>query len=167
MLLVAGCSVYLHDDNLQKQTDAVLSTYKGADIVGAMRSALDAQAQLDKAELQAVADKESADRERAVADLISPYPAPRDPRELQFAINRLNFRVDNRITDLVGTGKFNPQDWLDLHEKIVATTSVTDDLERQLIKQQRTYADAGGTNFTSCDNFSGPDGVPEALQAAA
>jgi hypothetical protein len=167
MSLMAGCGVYLHDDNLQKQTDTVLSTYKGADVVGAMRSALDAQAQLDKTELQSVADKESADRERAVADLISTYPVHRDPRKLDFAIARLNFRVNNRITDLVGTGKFNPQDWLDLHEKIVATTSVADDLRRQLIKQQRAYADAGGTNFTSCDNFSGPDGVPEILQTAA
>jgi hypothetical protein len=167
MLLIAGCGAYLHDDNLQKQTDTVLSTYEGADIVGAMKSALDAQAQLDKAELQSVADKESADRERAVADLISTYPVDRDPPKLDFAIERLNFRVNNRIIDLVGTGKFNPQDWLDLHEKIVATTSVADDLRRQLIKQQRAYADAGGTNFTSCDNFSGPDGVPEVLQKAA
>lgn len=168
MLFLAGCGVYLHDDNLQKQTDTVLSTYKSADIVGAMKSALDAQAQLDKTELQSVADEGSADRERAVADLISPYPAPRVPPELQFAINRLNFRVNDRITDLVGNESLNPKDWTDLHEKIVGTTSLANDLQRQLIAQQLAYVAAGGTNFTSCSSFSGPDGLPaEALQSAA
>jgi hypothetical protein len=68
--LYAGCGVYLHDEGLQKQTDTLLETYKTADVTGAMKAAIAAQLELDKAELQAVVDNEMAERDRAVADLI-------------------------------------------------------------------------------------------------
>src|SRR5437879_6298296 len=99
--LVAGCGVYLHEDSLQKQTDALLVSYKTADVVGAMKAALDTQMKLDKAELQAIADNEMVERERAVADLITSYPLYIiDPAINGPAIIRLWNRIDDRIKTL-------------------------------------------------------------------
>ncbi len=151
ILFLAGCSrikqIYIHSDTLEKQTDTALKTYKDADIVGAMKSALAAQAQIDKAELQSVADKESADRDRAVANLISPYQKPGD-----YAINRLNSRVDDRITELVGKD-FNPQKFLQIYESNASGATLVKQEQGQLITYQRSYITAGGTNFTSCDSL--------------
>jgi hypothetical protein len=160
--LLASCGVYLHDDTLQKQTDTVLSTYKSADVVGTMKAALDAQAQLDKAELQGVGGNETAERERAVADLISSYPLYGGG----LAIKRLETRIDQRITALVSTG-VNPADWLGMHEKLVGEQTLADELQRELVRLKRAYAAVGGKNFTSCDTFTGADGVTIDLQTAA
>lgn len=167
--LLTGCGVYLHDDDLQKQTDIALSTYKTADIVGAMKSALDVQEQLNKAELLAVAEKETADRERAITDLISVYPGTRTPGVPKHAIDRLDYRVNERIKQLVGEewfGIFISKDWLDYHEKIVVMTSVDDALLREKKKLLAKYRVSGGKNFSSCESFQPDNESQESISAA-
>ena len=43
LVYLSGCSIYLHDDALQKKTGTILSTYKAADIPGAMTAPMSAQ----------------------------------------------------------------------------------------------------------------------------
>jgi hypothetical protein len=168
-LLLAGCHIYLHDDSLQKKTDAVLANYKVADISGAMQSALTAQTQLDQSELQSLVDIETAERERAVADLISTYPTQRDQPGTIQAIGRLNFRVNARIKDLVNSSSdvFDAADWLDIHEKLVSNQTLADSFQPRLIARQRAYTAAGGSDFTSCDTFSPSANLQEPVKSAA
>src|SRR5262249_18325142 len=107
-VLVAGCGIYLHDEGLQKQTDALLVTYKTADVAAALKAALNAQLELDKAELQAVANNETAERERAIADLIASYPLYGTGP----AIERLKKRVDDRIVWLAKKAEIKPDVWV-------------------------------------------------------
>jgi hypothetical protein len=162
-VLVAGCGIYLHDEGLQKQTDALLVTYKTADVAAALKAALNAQLELDKAELQAIADNETAERERAVADLIASYPLYGSGP----AIERLKERVGDRIHSLAGTAEMEPDVWVGMEEKRISNRTLLDSLRRTLSSFQRRYAAAGGTNFSSCDTFGGEEGVAPDLQAAA
>ena len=159
--LCAGCGAYLHDEGLQKQTDALLETYKTANVAGAMKAAIAAQLELDKAELQAVLDNETAERDRAVADLIASYPLYNS----DLAITRLRKRVDDRIGELTVAAVDDA--WLGMHEKLIGDATLVNDMRRTVLVAQRRYVAAGGTNFVSCDTFGGADGVPEALQAPA
>jgi len=158
MPLLSSCGVYLHDDNLQKHTDSSLNTYKNADIVATMKSALDAQKQLDKTELQSILEKETADRERAIKDLISTYPETRTEPPKR-AIDRLIYRVDGRIKQLVGNtfDTFHPKDWLNNHEKIFDISSTTDALQREMDRLLIDYRADGGKNFRSCESFQVTD----------
>jgi len=159
----AGCGVYLHDESLQKQTDALLVTYKTVDLATTLKAALNAQMDLDRAELQSIADNEAAERERAVADLITSYPlSGRGP-----AITRLKGRIKDRIDVLVGGIQIDPDVWIGMQEKLISDRTLLDSLRRTLLSAQRRYAAAGGTNFSSCDSFQGEEGVPPDLRAVA
>lgn len=156
-----GCSIYLHDDNLQKQTAKGLDNYKSADVVGTMQTVLDGQIQLDNNDIRTVADNETAERERAVSDLISAY------KQTKPATVRLNKRVNDRIKELAGNASISPDDWKDLREKRIEVKTLDDDLQRQLQAKVRAFKAAGGKNFTSCKDFKGPEGLPATVQDAA
>ena len=150
--LGTGCGVYLHDDNLQKQTDALLATYKTADVAGAVKASIAAQLDLDKLELQAVVDNDTAERDRAIADLIASYPV----YGTGLAIARLDKRVSDRIAELVGNAdRIEFAAWQGMHEKRIQDEALVDAMRRALVWLQRRYAAAGGKDFTSCDTFAG------------
>src|SRR5690242_10881019 len=62
--------IYLHDEELQKQTAKAAEAYKAIDVRGGIKAALDSQRELDRKDLEEVVQNENAMRERAMAELI-------------------------------------------------------------------------------------------------
>ena len=161
--LLGGCAIYLHDGDLQKQTANALDGYKSADVMGAIKAALDSQSQLDKNDIQAVLDNETAERERAVAELITSYPRSDPPQ----AINRLRKRIDSRLAELTGGTSIDPKDWNNLTAMRIEVATSGDDLQRQLQAKVRAFKAAGGKGFTTCDAFAIPLSPTDANQQNA
>jgi hypothetical protein len=163
LLALSGCSVYLHDDNLQKQTDAALASYKAADVTGALKATIDAQTQFDKQLLDSVAAQDSAIREAELAGLVSGSGlSGKTP------VAALSGRINQRLSVLGGGYQFDQQDWTNRHEFSADAQSQYDKQSGQVAVYAASYAKAGGIGFASCDaKFTPPTGLLPAAQAAA
>lgn len=171
LIIVSGCSVYLHDDNVQRQTADALATYTSADIPAAISAIIASQTVLDDEHVNAVAGQEEAEREKDLILLLagtdgasSGPPASRIPMD-----QGLRSRLDARISALAGA---HFAGW-DLAHQVQLSIAVAK-AKAQL--QQATdnvnalaarYSGAGGKDFASCTFFKASATDPPALLQSA
>jgi hypothetical protein len=158
---VGGCSIYLHDDALQKQTDNLLSTYKALDVPGALKNTLTAQQQFDKNILDSVVAEDAAIRDAELAGLLGGSIGARQQAD------SLLKKTTSRLQQLGGGYTFKAGDWVNLHETaLIDQQQVTSDSsDVNLVAAQ--YKAAGGSGFSTCDKFAEPTGATTAVHGAA
>jgi hypothetical protein len=165
-MLTGGCSIYLHDDALQKQTDSLLSTYKAADVPGGIRNTLAAQQQFDKNILDSVVTEDAAIRDAELAGLLGGSDGAKAKAD------RLLDKINNRLAFLGGGYTFDGKDWADLHEVVATHQQQITDAANSVNVVAAQYRAGGGTDFSTCPKFlpsgSGPAAPPhtDALKLA-
>jgi hypothetical protein len=167
LVYLSGCSVYLHDDALQKKTGTILSTYKAADISGAMKASLDAQAQFDKFFNDSAVVSQKSLRESELVQLLARSDGGFDALRKRIA-DRLRAIANPDAADkatlaaIDNTGVPKAGKWLFWHEKLVAYRNNVAAATRDVAEVRALYIKAGGTGFSDCEKFVPPAGLGQA-----
>jgi hypothetical protein len=149
---LSGCSVYLHDERLQKQTTAAIAAYKAANVSEAIKATIDAQAAFDKRMLESVVAEETALRDQELAELLTNGTA-----------KSLDDKITARLKSLGGDGFVFGDDWTNgLLARDLARVPLGNQ-SRLVAVQARRYKELGGTGFESCEK---PFALPAAASAA-
>jgi hypothetical protein len=164
-LWLPGCSIYLHDDGLEKKTGSVLSTYKAANVPAAIKATLDAQSQLDEQMVNSAIVEDTAFRDADFARLLYADPSvPTNKPPASLLVDRINVR----LTLLGGSSeKFDLQKWR-IFQSDYETAKT--DVDHQIVAVSiwaTAFASAGGTGFTSCGvDIKVPDDASVSLKGA-
>lgn len=171
LVLTLGCSAYLHDDNVQKETGDALVTYKSVDVLNAVAAVVKSQADLDRKYLSAATAQQEAEREKEIVLLL----AGTDNSRGVVSANRipvdqgLKSRVNARIKMLAGE-PFSDADLARLETYPIAIEKARNQLRTasdNVAVFAARYSAVGGRDFASCGVFAVPKGGTRAQLKAA
>ncbi len=154
VLCLTGCSIYLHDDGLQKKTGNALSIYKAANVSASIKAALDAQTQIDQQMLNNVIIEDGALRDADFARLLYGDPltsavVPPEGRKSSPAdllLEEIQFRLS-----ILGAGyQFDLGNWRKYLSDFGKAQTRVDHQSVIISAYANRFASQGGAGFSTC-----------------